>query len=127
MVERKRPTIAGKTKEEASAPIVDDAAAIPDAVIDGVSIDVPVSAESSLLISATTDPEAMYSRRHTGVSGTPEPSSMLTDDRLLDVKEKQEAPVGWFQRAIYELTFHTVNLGDSRRARARKLLIARIT
>jgi MinD-like ATPase involved in chromosome partitioning or flagellar assembly len=135
VVERKRPSIAAKLKENTSAPAVydaavpavDDAAAIPDAVIDGVSIDVPVSAEASLLVSATTDPEAMYSRRHTGVSSTPEPPSMLTDDRLLDMKEKLEAPIGWYQRAIYELTFHTVNLGDSRRARARKVLISRIT
>ena len=135
MVERKRPSIASKLKVDASAPAVDDvavpavddAAAIPDAVIDRVSIDVPVSAEASLLVSATTDPEAMYSRRHTGVSRTPEPPSMLTDDRLLDIKEKLEAPIGWYQRAIYELTFHTVNLGDSRRARARKVLISRIT
>ena len=135
MVERKRPSIAAKLKENTSAPAVDDAAvpavddaaAIPDAVIDGVSIDVPVSAETSLLVSATTDPEAMYSRRHTGVSSTPEPPSMLTDDRLLDMKEKLEAPIGWYQRAIYELTFHTVNRGDSRRARARKVLISRIT
>jgi len=135
VVERKRPSIAAKLKENTSAPAVDDAAvpavddaaAIPDAVIDGVSIDVPVSAEASLLVSATTDPEAMYSRRHTGVSSTPEPPSMLTDDRLLDMKEKLEAPIGWYQRAIYELTFHTVNRGDSRRARARKVLISRIT
>jgi MinD-like ATPase involved in chromosome partitioning or flagellar assembly len=135
VVERKRPSIASKLKVDASAPAVDDvavpavddAAAIPDAVVDGVSIDVPVSAETSLLVSATTDSEAMYSRRHTGVSRTPEPPSMLTDDRLLDMKEKLEAPIGWYQRAIYELTFHTVNLGDSRRARARKVLISRIT
>jgi MinD-like ATPase involved in chromosome partitioning or flagellar assembly len=127
VVERKRPSIAGKVNKDVSAPAVDDAAAIPDGVIEGVSIDVPVSADSSLLVSATTDAEAMYSRRHTGVSSTPEPSSMLTDERVLDVKEKQDTPVGWYQRAIYELTFHTVNLGDSRRARARKQLIVRIT
>lgn len=126
MVERKRPSIAGKLNDGSDARIVDAAAAIPDAVIDGVSIDVPVSPETSLIVSATTDPEAMYSRRHTGVSATPEPSSMLTDDRLLDVKIKQDVPIGWYQRAIYELTFHTVNLGDSRRARARKVLISRI-
>lgn len=126
MVERKRPSIAGKLNDGTDARIVDDAAAIPDALIDGVSIDVSVSPETSLIVSATTDPEAMYSRRHTGVSATPEPSSMLTDDRLLDVKIKQDVPIGWYQRAIYELTFHTVNLGDSRRARARKVLISRI-
>jgi MinD-like ATPase involved in chromosome partitioning or flagellar assembly len=127
VVERKRPASSSKLSDNNAAPAVDDAAAIPEAVIDGVSISVPASADTSLLVSATTDAEAMYSRRHTGVSSTPEPSSMLTDERVLDVKEKQATPVGWYQRAIFELTFHTVNLGDSRRARARKQLIARIT
>jgi MinD-like ATPase involved in chromosome partitioning or flagellar assembly len=129
VVERKRPTASAKSSDKASSPLpeVDDAASIPDAVTEGLTVDVPVSADATLLVSATTDPEAMYSRRHSGVSATPEPSSMLTDVRLLDVKEKQVAPVGWYQRAIFELTFHTVNLGDSRRARARKELIARIS
>lgn len=129
MAERKRPTASAKSSEKVSAPLpeVDDAATIPDAVSEGLSVDVPVSAESTLLVSATTDSESMYSRRHSGVSATPEPSSMLTDVRLLDVKEKQVAPMGWYQRAIFEITFHTVNLGDSRRARARKELIARIS
>ena len=129
MVERKRPATSAKSSDNGSTPIpeVDDAASIPDAVTEGLTVDVPASADATLLVSATTDPEAMYSRRHSGVSATPEPSSMLTDVRLLDVKEKQVAPVGWYQRAIFELTFHTVNLGDSRRARARKELIARIS
>lgn len=129
MVERKRPTASAKSSDKVSSPLpeVDDAASIPDAVTEGLTVDVPVSADATLLVSATTDPEAIYSRRHSGVSATPEPSSMLTDVRLLDVKEKQVAPVGWYQRAIFELTFHTVNLGDSRRARARKELIARIS
>lgn len=127
MAERKRPASSSKLSDSNEAPSVDDAAAIPGAVIDGVSISVPASADTSLLVSATTDAEAMYSRRHTGVSSTPEPSSMLTDERVLDIKEKQVTPIGWYQRAIFEITFHTVNLGDSRRARARKQLISRIT
>lgn len=125
MAERKRPTTSAKSNDNAT-PEVDDAAAIPETVIEGTSVDVPISVDSTLMVSASTDSEAMYSRRHTGVSETPEPSSMLTDERLLDVKEKQVAPIGWYQRAIFELTFHTVNLGDSRRAAARKDLIARI-
>ncbi len=127
MAERKRPASSSKLSDINDVPSVDDAAAIPGAVIDGVSISVPASADTSLLVSATTDAEAMYSRRHSGVSSTPEPSSMLTDERVLDVKEKQATPIGWYQRAIFEITFHTVNLGDSRRARARKQLISRIT
>lgn len=126
MVERKRPSNSTKPSTDLGVSEVDDASAIPDAVTDGVSVDIPISAESTLLVSASTDSEALYSRRHTGVSSTPEPSSMLTDDRLLDIKEKQVAPEGWYQRAVFEATFHTVNLGDSRRARARKNLIARI-
>lgn len=126
MVERKRPTNSASSNNTGSVPEVDDAAAIPDAVIEGVSVDIPVSAESTLIVSASTDGEAMYSRRHKGVSDTPEPSSMLTDDRLLDIKEKQIAPEGFLQRAVFEATFHTVNLGDSRKARARKQLISRI-
>jgi MinD-like ATPase involved in chromosome partitioning or flagellar assembly len=127
VAERKRPASSSKLSDINDVPSVDDAAAIPGAVIDGVSISVPASADTSLLVSATTDAEAMYSRRHSGVSSTPEPSSMLTDERVLDVKEKQATPIGWYQRAIFEITFHTVNLGDSRRARARKQLISRIT
>ncbi len=126
MAERKRPTTSAKSNDIANTE-VDDAAAIPDAVIEGTSVDVPVSVDATLMVSTSADSEAMYSRRHSGVSDTPEPSSMLTDDRLLDVKEKQVAPLGWYQRMIFELTFHTVNLGDSRRATARKQLISRIT
>ena len=128
MVERKRPTSSSKSSASGaeSLPEVDDAAAIPGAVTEGLTVDVPVSAESTLIVSASGDSEAMYSRRHSGVSETPEPSSMLTDVRLLDVKEKQVAPIGLWQRFVFEVTFHTVNLGDSRRARARKELIARI-
>lgn len=51
---------------------------------------------------------------------------MLTDERLLDIKEKQPRPEGWWQAFIYAITFHTVNLGDSRKVRARKAMEARI-
>ena len=128
MVERKR-TAASAQSDAAKSPAlpeVDDAAAIPEAVTEGVSVDIPASADSTLLVATSLDSEAVYSRRHSGVSDTPEPSSMLTDARLLDVKEKPVVPLGWWQRAIFELTFHTVNLGDSRFWRARKNLISRI-
>lgn len=128
MVERKRTPSKARSEAATPSPLpeIDDAAAIPDAVTEGISVELPASADSSLLVATTVDSEAVYSRRHTGVSGTPEPSSMLTDERLLDVKEKPVVPMGWWQRAIFELTFHTVNLGDSRFWRARKDLISRI-
>ncbi len=128
MVEPKKPSTSTRsaTAKPSPLPEVDEAAAIPDAVTEGISVAFPASADSTLLVATTIDSEAVYSRRHTGVSGTPEPSSMLTDDRLLDVKDRPVVPRGWWQRTIFEVTFHTVNLGDSRYWTARKNLISRI-
>jgi MinD-like ATPase involved in chromosome partitioning or flagellar assembly len=68
----------------------------------------------------------MYSRRHKGVSSTPEPSELLTDERVLDIKTKLLAPEGIFPAFIYAITFHLVNIGDSRSVRERKAMDARI-
>ncbi|MFM6968149.1 MAG: MinD/ParA family protein [Microbacteriaceae bacterium] len=123
MAERKK---ASKIDDEivdlpdASTPLAPAVAEItPD------SIDMSV-AEVSIPVSATTDGDDMYSRRHTGVSNTPEPSALLTDERLLDVKEKLARPEGWWQSFVYTITFHGIHLGDSRKARARKAMEARI-
>jgi MinD-like ATPase involved in chromosome partitioning or flagellar assembly len=60
-------------------------------------------------------------------SQQPEPAAMLTADRLLEVNRKtRPGPEGGWQRFIYGLTFHTVNLGDSAKVRARKELDHRI-
>lgn len=57
----------------------------------------------------------------------PESSSMLTPDRLLEVNRKtRPAPVGGWNRFLYDLSFHTVNLGDSARVRAWKAMDERI-
>lgn len=128
MAERKRPAPSEKAPlNPASTKSVDDAAAIPDLVSEPATVDAVPTVESTVLVSATTEIDPMYSRRHTGVSATPEPSTMLTDERLLDVKEKQTVPEGLWQRFIFEITFHTVNLGDSRRVAARKALHSRIS
>lgn len=58
--------------------------------------------------------------------GGPEASGMLTEERLLDQKKTVEPPEGFFQRLLYELSFHLINVGDSRAVRARKELSARI-
>jgi MinD-like ATPase involved in chromosome partitioning or flagellar assembly len=52
---------------------------------------------------------------------------MLTADRLI-VKKKQRrhAPEGSWPRFVYGVTFHGVNLGDSRKVRERKAVDARI-
>lgn len=57
----------------------------------------------------------------------PEPASMLTTDRLIDVSPRNRpAPEGPFQRLLYILTFRSINLGDSKKVRERKALDARI-
>ncbi|MDR6970923.1 MinD/ParA family protein [Leifsonia shinshuensis] len=60
-------------------------------------------------------------------STQPEPAAMLTADRLLEVNRKtRPGPEGPWQRFVYNVTFRTVNLGDSAKVRARKELDHRI-
>ena len=62
-----------------------------------------------------------------GTSSTPESASMLTPDRLLEVNRKtRPAPTGGWNRFVYGLTFHTVNLGDSAKVQAWKAMDERI-
>lgn len=60
-------------------------------------------------------------------SPQPEAAAMLTADRLLEVSRRtRPAPEGGWNRFLYGLTFHTVNLGDSAKVRAQKELDRRI-
>jgi MinD-like ATPase involved in chromosome partitioning or flagellar assembly len=62
-------------------------------------------------------------------STSPEPSAMLTDERLLGSEKKRTrrvAPEGAWPAFVYAITLHLVNIGDSRRVRERKELEARI-
>lgn len=60
-------------------------------------------------------------------SQQPEPAAMLTADRLLEVNRKtRPQPEGGWNRFVYGITFHLVNLGDSAKVRARKELDHRI-
>lgn len=124
MAERKKST---KQNEEVAVDLPEESTplVVPAVEVTPDSIDLSVP-EVSISVSATTDGDEMYTRRHSGVSSTPEPSALLTDERLLDIKEKQAAPEGLWQGFIYAITFHTVNLGDSRKARARKAMETRI-
>jgi MinD-like ATPase involved in chromosome partitioning or flagellar assembly len=131
LAERKRP--ATKKAQEPAVEKKTPADSIPFDGPDGTapaeilpeSIDLDVTSVS-IPISASTDGEEMYTRRHKGVASSPEPSAMLTDERLLDVKVKRMAPGGFFPAFIYAITFHLVNIGDSRSVRDRKAIEARI-
>jgi MinD-like ATPase involved in chromosome partitioning or flagellar assembly len=56
-----------------------------------------------------------------------ETADLLTADRLLDPHQVvRPEPEGTWQQLVYSLTLHRVNLGDGKRARARKELDRRI-
>lgn len=58
------------------------------------------------------------------VASQPETSAMLTADRLIDAKSQKrvrQVPEGFWQRLVYEVSLHSLNLGDSAKVRARKL------
>ena len=95
--------------------------------LDDEAID-PTAIESDevqrVAVAVATD--TLYQRRSEGVSESPEPSAMLTEDRLLDKKKTADVPQGFFQRLLYELSFHLINVGDSRKVRAYKAMNRRI-
>ena len=95
--------------------------------LDDEAID-PTAIESDevqrVAVAVATD--TLYQRRSEGVSESPEPSAMLTEDRLLDKKKTADVPQGFFQRLLYELSFHLINVGDSRKVRAYKAMSRRI-
>jgi MinD-like ATPase involved in chromosome partitioning or flagellar assembly len=97
--------------------VLDESQVDPSALI-GDDVD-----SHSVIVTASV---AAQTQREDNPSGTPEASYMLTEDRLLDQKKTAEVPEGFFQRLLYELSFHLINVGDSRAARARKDLSSRI-
>ncbi|WP_308287473.1 MinD/ParA family ATP-binding protein [Cryobacterium sp. 1639] len=62
-----------------------------------------------------------------GAPGAPETASMLTSDRLLEVNRRtRRAPNGAWNRFVYNVSFHLINLGDSAKVRAQLALDERI-
>jgi MinD-like ATPase involved in chromosome partitioning or flagellar assembly len=72
--------------------------------------------------------ERVFSRRRAPeISTVPESAEALTADRLVQPGRKRKpAPEGFWQRLLYDVTFRTVNVGDSYAARQRKAMDARI-
>lgn len=101
-----------------------------DAALDGSSVDpAAVQAESgeSITLAVQASNDDLYQRRPADRGDGPEPAAMLTEDRLLDRSGRNKVvPEGFWQRALYELTFQSVNVGDSRAVRERKALDRRI-
>ncbi|NQX28751.1 MinD/ParA family protein [Microbacteriaceae bacterium VKM Ac-2854] len=60
-------------------------------------------------------------------SHSPESSSMLTPDRLLEVNRRTKPkPTGAWNTFLYQASFHGINLGDSKKVRAWKAMTERI-
>jgi MinD-like ATPase involved in chromosome partitioning or flagellar assembly len=95
-----------------------DAAAVGHESNDRVTIAVPPAAGNT---------DSLYQRRGEKSGDVPEPSAMLTEERLLETLPKKPKPEGFWPRFFYELTFHLFNPGDSRRVRERKAMDRRIS
>jgi MinD-like ATPase involved in chromosome partitioning or flagellar assembly len=99
--------------------------------LDEQSVD-PTSVEhhegESITVAVPIVDDRLYQRRSDERGDSPEPSAMLTEDRLLDnTGRNRQAPEGFWQRLLYEVTFRVVNVGDSRGVRERKALDKRIS
>jgi MinD-like ATPase involved in chromosome partitioning or flagellar assembly len=84
-------------------------------------------AETITLSTSAASNDDLYQRRPENRGSSPEPSAMLTDDRLIETTGRyREVPEGFWQRGLYDLSFRTINVGDSRSVRERKEMDARI-
>jgi MinD-like ATPase involved in chromosome partitioning or flagellar assembly len=84
--------------------------------------------ETITLSTALPNNDDLYQRRPENRGSSPEPAAMLTDDRLIETTGRyREVPEGFWQRGLFEMSFHWINLGDSRSVQERKELDARIS
>lgn len=85
-------------------------------------------AETITLSTSAASNDDLYQRRPENRGSSPEPAAMLTDDRLIETTGRyREVPEGFWQHGLYELSFRTINVGDSRSVRERKEMDARIS
>jgi MinD-like ATPase involved in chromosome partitioning or flagellar assembly len=81
----------------------------------------------SITVAVAVSNDDLYQRRAENRGDSPEPSAMLTEDRLLDTTGRNRlAPEGVWQRLVYDISFRAINLGDSRAVRERKAMDRRI-
>lgn len=87
-----------------------------------------VVSDESITLAVSPATEDLYHRRPEHRGEAPEPAAMLTDDRLIDTSGRyREVPEGFWQRFLYEVSFHSLNVGDSRAVRERKAMDRRIS
>lgn len=89
--------------------------------------DLEVASDKSFTLQVKGSSDDLYFRRSEDRGTGPEPAAMLTDDRLINSKTKyREVPEGFWQKLLYDISFHLINVGHSRAARERKAMDRRI-
>ena len=118
-------------KKTDSTPSADDLPEVEEVSVDAETVDAgapEVMGDESITLAVKPGGDELYHRRAEARGDAPEPAAMLTDDRLIDSSGRyREVPEGFWQRFLYEISFHSINVGDSRAVRERKALDRRIS
>jgi MinD-like ATPase involved in chromosome partitioning or flagellar assembly len=113
-----------------SKPPGEDSAEVAEVPVEAETVDAgaaEVVSDESITLAVSPAAEELYHRRPEHRGEAPEPAAMLTDDRLIDTSGRyREVPEGFWQRFLYEVSFHSLNVGDSRAVRERKAMDRRI-
>ena len=117
-------------KKTDSTPSAEDLPEVVEVSVDAETVDAgapEVMGDESITLAVKPGGDELYHRRAEARGDAPEPAAMLTDDRLIDSSGRyREVPEGFWQRFLYEISFHSINVGDSRAVRERKALDRRI-
>ena len=113
-----------------STPPGEDSAEVAEVPVEAETVDAgaaEVVGDESITLAVSPAAGELYHRRPEHRGEAPEPAAMLTDDRLIDTSGRyREVPEGFWQRFLYEVSFHSLNVGDSRAVRERKAMDRRI-
>ena len=118
-------------KKSDSTSAADESSEAEEVSVDEETVDAgssEVAEGESLTLDVSPVANGLYHRRAEERGEAPEPAAMLTDDRLIETSGRyREVPEGFWQRFLYEISFHLINVGDSRAVRERKALDRRIS
>ena len=118
-------------KKTNPTPSAEDLPEVVEVSVDAETVDAgapEVVGDESITLAVKSTGDELYHRRAEARGEAPEPTAMLTDDRLIDSSGRyREVPKGFWQRFLYEISFHSINVGDSRAVRERKALDRRIS
>jgi MinD-like ATPase involved in chromosome partitioning or flagellar assembly len=114
-----------------SPPPADDLPEEADVAVEYGTVDpgaAEVVSDESMTLAVPASGDELYRRRPEDRGEAPEPAAMLTDDRLIDSSGRyREIPEGFWPRFLYDISFHSINIGDSRPVRERKAMDRKIS